>query len=144
MHEETDLLSNDLWHDPAFEHYPAVIAHEYWRLYDLLKEKQVYGALLQIKDLFEVILKMPVLVHAACLFRKERDSGENRLLLALLDKLSLGTWLGIGRQMYNQLELPDSAADIDEHLKAVLGLFEKHKIVSWRNDVIGHGALSIN
>ncbi|MCB1316287.1 MAG: hypothetical protein KDK27_10060, partial [Leptospiraceae bacterium] len=144
MNEKLNLQAPDLWYSAAFEAYPAVIAHEYWRLYDLLENKQVYGALLQIKDLFEVILKLPVLVYAAHLYRKERAPGENRLLLALLDQLSLGTWLGIGRQMYNQLELPDAASDINEHLKAVLDLFEKHKIVSWRNDVIGHGALSLN
>lgn len=95
MTDTNELGSSELWHTKAFDTYPAVVAHEYWRLYDLLNEEQIYGALLQVKDLFEVILKLPVLAGASILFKKERNSQENKLLLTLLEKpLSLSRRLG--------------------------------------------------
>lgn len=143
METAPDLTDSELWYEGAFESYPSVVAHEYRRLRELLAEGQVYGALLQTKDLFEVILKLPVLAYAAYLYRKDRERTEDKLLVDLLkEPLSLGTWESLGRRMLNQVELP--AAAIEKHLADVLALFSKYGIVKWRNDVIGHGALSLN
>jgi hypothetical protein len=140
-----NLTSEELWNREIFETYPALVAHEYWRLYDLLSEKQIYGSLLQIKDLFEVILKLPVLAGAASLYKKERTPEENRLLIALFGKsLSLGDWESIGNKLFKQIELPSTASKIESHLESVIELFKNLGIVKWRNDVIGHGALSLN
>lgn len=145
MGTSPDLTAAELWYEDAFETFPAVVAHEYWRLSELLAGGQVYGALLQTKDLFEVILKLPVLACAAWLYRKERDQAENKLIVDLLkEPLSLGTWESLGRRMLNQVELPQAAGAIEKHLSDVLALFSKHGLVKWRNDVIGHGALSLN
>lgn len=111
----------------------------------MIQNSQICGALLQVKDLFEVLLKLPVIIAAVTLLDRDRNQTENRILLALLEKLlSLGDWEAIARQVYNQLEFPTGTESIEENLKAVLDLFAKNNIVKWRNEVIGHGALSLN
>ena len=59
-----------LWQKNVFENYPCIIAHEYWRLYDLLDRGQTYGAFLQLKDVFEVLIKFPTLIAASMLMDK--------------------------------------------------------------------------
>lgn len=55
----------ELWQETAITSYPCVVAHEYWRMRQLLGDGQVFGALLQMKDLLETLLKFPLLVTAA-------------------------------------------------------------------------------
>jgi tetratricopeptide (TPR) repeat protein len=134
---------NTLWQKEVFEEYPSIIAHEYWRLYDLLGKGQPYGAFLQLKDMFEVLIKFPTLIGASILYGKqERSDEENKILIALLEKwLTLGTWEEIARTMGRKLKLHQNIADIQ---KDIVLLFHEHGIREWRNKAIGHGALAFD
>lgn len=132
-----------LWQKEVFETYPCIIAHEYWRLYDLLNQGQTYGAFLQLKDMFEVLIKFPTLIAASMLYgKRERSDEENKILIALLEKwLTLGTWEEIARIMGRKVKLQQSIADIQQD---IVLLFHEHAVREWRNKVIGHGALAFD
>lgn len=144
--EWSRALSEDdaRWFLPAMQSCPSIIAAEYGRLRGLLRQGQTYGAWLQIKDMFEIIIKFPLLVGAACLYhRKERSSAANKILLNLMEKaLSLGDWKRIGDTMLkNELQLIPALIPIQRDVAAIFG---KRRIVQWRNENIGHGALGFD
>jgi hypothetical protein len=43
--DELNTTTDSIWYEEAFNEFPAIIAHEYWHLYSLLKNEQIYGAL---------------------------------------------------------------------------------------------------
>lgn len=127
------------WKEAVFEKYPYIIATEYRRLFDLLIENKLYGMIFQIKDVFEIILKLPTLL---CLNRmiinKSRSKDENEIIAFFVSKmLSLGDWHSIARKC---VLLTDDEA-LRTILQDVVKIYDKHHIVKWRNDTIGHGAL---
>jgi len=134
------------WHEAAFVDFPPVLAHEYRRLRQLLAAGQSYGALLQLKDVFEVMLKFPMLAAAACLWQRHAKSLEPeqaRLLFGLQGKLlGLGDWLSLAETLLRHppAELPT----LTELLKSVVAFFSEEALVPWRNNEIGHGALAFD
>ncbi|MDN3016854.1 hypothetical protein PH210_11670 [Paenibacillus sp. BSR1-1] len=138
------LCDNDqLWFKPAFMNSTSVIAHEYARLHNLLREKQSFGAMLQIKDLMEVLLKFPVLICVSHIYSlRERSDKEIKVMVSLLEKpLSLGDWERIGGVLSN---LDSTHPILRKVLDRTLKLFRDEKIVNWRNEQLGHGALSFD
>lgn len=134
-----------LWYKKVFDKYPSIIAHEYWRLYDLLEHGQTYGAFWQLKDLFEVLLKFPTLILASVIYAKqERAEAENKILIALLEKhLSLGDWQRIGGKCKKFSHINNDVVSI---LKNIVSIYDndEYQIAKWRNDEIGHGALKFD
>ncbi|SOC24129.1 hypothetical protein SAMN05880501_11698 [Ureibacillus xyleni] len=129
------------WYQQGFETYPSVISHEYWRLYDMLKQGQIYGAILQLKDVFEVLIKFPTLYAASAIYNRiQRSDVENKIILSLLDKqLSLGHWKQIAQTIVKKVNIPYSLKSI---LTNIVKIYED--IPSWRNENIGHGALTLD
>jgi hydrogenase maturation factor len=136
--------NSNIWCQEAYCNFPSVIAHEYKRYNDMLMKGEIYGAFLQIKDLYEVKLKFPILIKSAEIYHKEnRKDEENKILLSLLCKpLALGDWLSIGRTICSINNSKDEK--ILEILKDVIKRYEDEKIVNWRNDKIAHGALQFD
>lgn len=129
------------WHPPSLSSPQSVFSREYRRLRRLLAEGHVYGAMLQVRDIYEILIKFPVLSMACAILSGREYGGEHgRFLLALLHKpLSLGDWEqaahAAGKQPSGDFpELVTLIAEVRE-------LFVKSKIVEWRNDTIGHGAV---
>lgn len=147
------IFSNqELWlkHE-ELEKFPSPIAYEYNRLRDMFGKHEGYGALLQMKDMFELLLKLPVLILAAYLFQK-RDAlevEESRLLVSMLDsQISLGNWEVIAKTTVSVNKKVGPQSIVERHLpelKPILykisELFKNNKIANWRNENIGHGAL---
>jgi tetratricopeptide (TPR) repeat protein len=129
-----------LWEPAIFNEYPSIVAHEYWRLYSLLVEGQTYGAFLQLKDVFEVALKFPILLAVSEMYKKsDRGEMENKVLAFLQSKaLGLGDWEEITRQI-TKIKTVNSTLRI--WLEKIYKLFRDNKITKWRNENIGHGAL---
>jgi len=46
-------------------HINPIIALEYKNLITLIENKQIYGIILQIKDIYEIIIRIPVLIMSA-------------------------------------------------------------------------------
>ncbi|MCK8826604.1 hypothetical protein MWH25_02420 [Natroniella acetigena] len=140
---------NSLWYEPAFEEFPEIIAGEYKRLRNLFKNGQTFGALLQIKDLFEILLKLPTYTLLSQLHHQEsHNEAEKKIFRNLLRRnLSLGT---IKSQAEEIIKLDNLDSEIVKIEKSILDIYNrnseisKKSIVKWRNDQIGHGALGFD
>ena len=131
----------DLWNDELLEADIPVLTHEYIRVKDLLSSGQYFGVLLQIKDLFEILLKLPLLLVMNDAFNnKKLQKDSDFFLLALEKPLSLGSWQDLAHKIQKN--------DFKENkfiplIRNILKLYNKYNIVKWRNDQIGHGALML-
>lgn len=125
--------------------FPFHIQQEYTRLYDLAAEGAYSGVWLEFKDLVEVMLKLPVLLGLSFLIQEDKDaeSEELKKILMLMfgKKLSLGHWCEIAGNVLKSENIEKQLPDIYNILKTVLQFMDDNKIVEWRNDMIGHGAL---
>ncbi len=130
------------WYYDTFNNYPLIIAREYKRLYELLRDNKLYGVLFQIKDLFEVLIKFPtLLVISKYCDSKKRGKIENQIISFLLEnKLSLGHWETIASKC---LLLKDNSSVL-KILADIVDVYNKNKITHWRNATIGHGALQFD
>lgn len=149
------------WFEKAYNEYPTIIAHEYNRLKELSTEGKVYGTFMQIKDMYEVILKFPILIMINGLIYSLKNEKEcknrNDILKSFISKpLSLGDWETIANKIgkLSNEELPqrnsEMYVEIRDHLKELMNYYKvkinnTEKLVSsWRNDEIAHGALSFD
>jgi tetratricopeptide (TPR) repeat protein len=117
-----------------------------------MKERNYFGALLEYKDVVEIVLKFPTLAAINHLWRKDDyELPEEKLILELLlgKPLSLGDWKAICElfiKLYGKKGLENYALDVPLKplLEAVNKFYEQGVIVRWRNETIGHGALQTN
>ena len=154
------ILANDesLWEKRAYAEMPAVIAHEYKRLHDLAEEGNVYGVMLQIKDVYEIVLKYPC-VLGLCIFEHTNVPAGvesfDALMAEILNKLlSLGDWRDkiikalkkfkdyLPAQLIAILEITYQLSH-DQFVGRGADGGKGIDVVNWRNDVIGHGALRL-
>lgn len=142
------------WNEELFgeNRWPVPISCNYKRLYEIASEGNVYGCLLQIKDLYEILMRIPVIMALIYLdnnYVDELVKEKNILKKLILQPLTIGGWdelansilKGTKRKYY---QLPDSIKNI---LTATMDLYRKKvssefsDIAHWRNEVIGHGML---
>ena len=135
----------------SFDAYYPLLAHEYHVLYDFVQNRSYYGAIMQYKDVVEIVLKFPTLVAINQLWHQvdydlTEGSEEKRILDLLLGKpLSLGDWKEICRLFIERYKKNNKSDPILKPLlEAVNKFYDKEKIVYWRNERIGHGALQAN
>ena len=132
------------WVLDKLEHTPGMILSEVIRLRSLFAEGQTYGTILQIRDIFEVCLKLPTLIAASKVYAsKDTTEAERGFLSALVAKpLSLGDWRSIaGKALPPTVRIPSVLRQL---LKATLSTFDRYDIPNWRNRTIGHGALGFD
>ena len=130
---------------------------EYERLLELVRT-QPYGALLQIKDLYEIIVKVPVLVTASYWLKnfdqledkpkRGKRSKHSVLHEWLRSDLSIGDWSLAATNMFNILDKnkPDMQPVekvLYQLLLDIVEMYKTKKVTTWRNDRIGHGALGL-
>lgn len=150
---EIVLKNTDCFDEGITEKYNSIIAYEYYKLGELIRKKQIYGCLFQIKDFYEILLKIPVLITASMVYRKDTNTDlESRLLITLIQKKhSLGDW----RQYLNLSKKIVRSSDYYPDLlnKIIRSTFKFSNadsgingidIINWRNKVIGHGALVLD
>lgn len=142
------------WNEELFgeNRWPVPISCNYKRLYEIASEGNVYGCLLQIKDLYEILMRIPVIMALIYLdnnYADELVKEKNILKKLILQPLTIGGWdelansilKGTKRKYY---QLPDSIKNI---LTSTMDLYRKKvssefsDIAHWRNEVIGHGML---
>lgn len=61
---KTQIINNNL------KHTPEIIRNPYFHLITLLENDEIYGALLKIKDIFELNIKLPLVILLACIDKK--------------------------------------------------------------------------
>ena len=139
-----DIAAGEEYWYADFDTFPAVIAHEYYRLRELCIKDKPYGVLLQIKDMYEILLKFEILVLCAWAREKKLDAFFQEVGCDITTpRLSLGGWVYIGSQALKYFrknpeeKLPES---IQKPLDQILAKYQEHNIVNWRNQHVGHGA----
>lgn len=127
--------TKELWNQDALVRTPILIRHEYRRLYQLLeKENNIYAALLQTKDVLELLLKFSILSVLASFDDRKKEKYTCRLLDC---SFSLGQWKDMGILLTKE----NVEGPLGELLQAVVSMYRKQEIVRWRNEEIGHGSL---
>ena len=148
-----NLAASAIWVARVAEEWPAPIAHEYHRLREILEEGRIVSAVLQLRDLAEVLIKFPCLVMARWVMEESTDEDlKRRVEKGLLSKpLSMGDWHNLAGNVLSKglvnapfplmtrlagwLRTPKGDAT---EVNKLLG-----KLNKWRNEEIGHGALKL-
>ena len=141
---------------------PSMIVKVYSELYMLFQENNVYGILLGMRDVYEILMKVSVVAALASIdyealkqgLNKERaqDSKDERefsrqceLLLNafLLKPLCIGSWSNLAYHIEKagpRLRVPGPLCRILQINKC---LFDQSGIANWRNEVVAHGMLRL-
>ena len=153
--------TNELgWVEAVGTDWPGPIAHEYQALRGLFPESrveaakadyQVLAAFLQLRDVAEILVKLPALVMLRDADRLGLDV--TKIKSKMLDSPSFGDWYGWANTLAKQLleheaEAWTAAAARIFRLppqKKVTGLSQLFNgpegLIHWRNRELGHGAL---
>ncbi len=123
----------------------TVWAQEYKIIEDLLVSKQIYGIVFQIKDLYELIIRLPVLVAASFAIKQDQDVKAKEFIYYLLSKpLSLGDWrflLNLSKDVIEKnTAVPKEVVDVVSCVRKLVNSDRNGDIVNWRNSTIAHGA----
>lgn len=146
-----DLSKDESLWAKDLELLPSMIHFEYSQLKNLAVEGQVYGVLLQCKDTYETILKIPVIMALVIIDSdsKYKDGSEyNDIMKTFLQApMSMGNWENLARVIIKKnkkLNLPETLINILEKTRTLYNTEITAKVsdvVAWRNETIGHGAL---
>lgn len=141
-----ELVENKtIWIDEAAELWPSVVAFEYYRLKERCKKADSYGVLLCLKDNIEVLLKFETLISYAWAAQNMDIAFEEETISQITTpNLSLGAWSQLSKIIIQNLKKRDVDLPASIPLKTIINLYEKYKLVNWRNDKIGHGAMGFD
>ncbi len=86
------------WVQEVFDDWPSPIAHEYYRLRKLLEDGEIIGAIWQLKDFAEVLIKFPTIIMARDIISNSANEHlTNSVRRSLLSKPpSMGDWFTLG------------------------------------------------
>jgi hypothetical protein len=132
------------WYLRTVGQAPGPIAHEASAFADVLEAGDPGGALLQLRDTVETLIKFCALVFACELIAQGEPADAQEARRALLGRpLSLGTWWAAARSLGERIA-GRSPAFGGRGLAGVFGSSDVRKamdgFVKARNDEIGHGA----
>ncbi len=141
-------LTDKYYNDQAVKNINPIIAAEYKLIGELIDNKQVYGIIFQIKDLYEIVIRMPVLVVGAMIIKREQSFKAKELLYYMMSKpLSLGDWrylLNLSNEVAAEYgDFPKEITDILSATKKFANSNKTGDIVFWRNNTIAHGATKL-
>jgi tetratricopeptide (TPR) repeat protein len=148
-----DRLREASWSERVLGEWPAPIAHEVWVLIEQLSEGRVPGALWQLRDVAEVLCKIPGVIMLRDYLEHGIDvdtKSELRRLLIGIRPPSFGHWRTMTVDRLPKLLSEASGSHFV--LPELAGLYRDPKgdltplalwlngMVPWRNQVLGHGA----
>ena len=134
---------------------PLVLNNEYKRLKEMAENDERYGILLQIRDVGEIMLKLPILVYSVnnnpqIYDGKDKETNEDKYLPLwsfMNNEMTLGSWIIAAARLTFEKGIKHEAISVlrQLQLKNSLFFYDKEKKVTafneWRNNEIGHGAL---
>ena len=133
------------WLSDAEKLFPSVIAHEYSMLRKYCRQKEPYAVLLSLKDNFESLLKLEVLLaYAWGAHLNDEQFVSSTISLLTTPNLSMGAWLELASILIKRLR------ETGEKLPEVIPLeqlrksYARFEVVNWRNTLIGHGAMGMD
>lgn len=129
----------EFWYEQMGVHYPEMLKSMYREIRQLAVDGSTYGMLLELRCLFEALIRWYVLIGIAY-----ADYQEKKQLVALLfdpeRSLSFGDWV----QVFPRRLAQDPQVGLNSLGALLTNLnkrYAKAQVVSWRNETIGHGAL---
>lgn len=146
---EIILEDEEYFNKDIVEKYNTIIAFEYGVLQELLASNQIYGLMFQIKDIYEIIVRMPVLLTASLYIKKQEHTKEEKdFLWSLMSKpLSFGDWRAALSKASAILKADKSSnplvRNFVDEVKKFANSSKQGDIVFWRNETIAHGALKL-
>ena len=137
---------------------PSTINREYDTLMSLVDSKDIYGAIFKLRDVFEIIMKIPTIMSLIVIcnnFDKKTASEENakkykEILAAMLSgPLAMGSWqnlMAVIKKNGSVFCLGMSLENILEQTNKCLNqrINSYTSVAQWRNETVGHGTLMIN
>lgn len=145
-----DLSQENMWAD-EIDGIPSMLFYSYQLLRKLAQNGQVYGVMLQCKDLYEALYKIPTIMSLIIIentpSNKEKDEYSDVIKASLSSPLSMGLWDKLANTIIKRSKafmIPEELVNV---LKATKHLYELEvssdypDVVNWRNGAIGHGAL---
>lgn len=137
---------------------PQIIKEEYLRIFSLLDDGQSYGAVLQLRDVYEICLKIPAIISLAYICAKDTLNEEEYLILNIIieKELSSGMWHELVSHMIKAVDEENIVRILQEADElwcwdGSRGIRGKRKSINsftgfshWRNATIGHGALAFD
>lgn len=149
---EIILGNEENYNESIIKDYNFIIAYEYFKLKTLIENKQIYGAMFQIKDIYEILLRIPVLIFASIVNQDTSADDQTTVFLVTLTqkKHSLGDWRSYLVQAEKLLKQYKNTIEVIHNIVSETVVFassssgvDKIDIVHWRNKTIGHGALML-
>lgn len=142
-----EIIVEYTWLDDSMviKSLPNFLQEEYIRLKELVTKNQIYGAKFQLKDIFELLLKLPISILASTLHTNDSlsDKEEKAFSQLLQEKISLGTWFKAIGSKFEKLDNANQPQEIVQLLSNVRVLFQENEIDKWRNED-AHGALGFD
>lgn len=136
--------NDEYWIRDVEINYPSIIALEYRNLRTFCRKNEPYAALLSIKDNFEVLLKLEVLLAFAWIEQSADEKTKQQLISQLATQnLSLGSWLYFAAILSNDVKLLNNGQQ-GIPVNKLHELYNKAQVVAWRNTWIGHGAMGLS
>ena len=147
-----DLGNNDeFWADPDNAVFPIYVVNQYNSLREFARNGNLYGLMLQIKDLFETLLKIPCVVALSILTENEAVEEDNDNLMKIysffLEKtMAMGDWNAFAA-LLRKNEIIKKNNVICQLIDRTRTLYDKkigngkETVVQWRNEAIGHGLI---
>ena len=152
---------------------PKTIISSYENLVTLIEQDEIYGALFKIKDTFELVIKLPLIIVLSEIINKvyQKDDAKSdfvtefnslhKILKELIHdavsyQLTLGNWVTIAGDikkvnvdaLFENLPSSDILTTLhiisQKNHEACNSNKYGESIVAWRNKTIGHGALNCN
>ena len=141
----SDVAKDERYWFPGVETaYPSVVAYEYRNLRRFCREGMAYAALLSLRDNFEALLKLEVLLAFAWAAQNGDDVFEKQTVSKLMTpNPSLGTWLSLSSIILKDMEKAGMELPASIPLNKIRKYYIRNDIVNWRNEKIGHGAMGL-
>lgn len=139
--------NDDLWEKITAPPFPVYIRDQYDSLRQFAKNGNLYGVMLQIKDVYETSIKIPCIIALSMIDESIIFDGKERVKdvfeFILKKPLSMGDWEVLAKKMIDSSAVSEQM--LIDLLQQTRDLFNKKigntKIVKWRNETIGHGML---
>ena len=146
-----NINKDDNYWAKNLDNVPTMICYSYRQLKELTHEGQVYGAMLQCKDLYELLYKIPIIMVLIIIESnpkyKDFSAYTDIIKASLGTPMSMGNWDSLARIIVKKnksLNLPEPLIEI---IRRTCNLYTVEisthvpDVINWRNSEIGHGAL---
>lgn len=123
-------------------HIPYQIQKQRLQLQELTDSKALFGSMVKLRDVTEVMLRLPVLCAGAFILAKG-GSEKELLTLELVkhDKIDSQGWLQVANVIHKNGNIPKPFKTI---IDRVCHWITSEKLIEWRHAEVAHGALKFN